>query len=117
MPPFEEATLEENEHYVIYRHSNGIVTKVLKEGTTGGMRSSMDTYLKFPVRDLDDFHNLKQGYNPTHQGRYPPMWKKSMLPRWKERQHVLAGCELLHAGVLLARPRMDGHGGGQLRLV
>jgi hypothetical protein len=89
MPAFEHEILEENDQYIIARHANGIVTKALKEGTSRGMRLSMDQYLDFPVKNLEDFHALKKRFNPFLQGRYPPEWRKIMLPRWKQREHVL----------------------------
>jgi hypothetical protein len=89
MPPFETEILEEDERYVIFRHGSGIVTKALKEGTSGGMRSSMDQYLDFPVKTAEDFRKLKQRYEPCLAGRYPPQWRKIHLPRWKQRDHVL----------------------------
>ncbi|RPJ42140.1 MAG: hypothetical protein EHM21_13195 [Chloroflexi bacterium] len=89
LPPLETEALEEDDQYVIYRHENGIVTKALKEGTSGGMRSSMDQYLDFPVKTLEDFRALKPRYEPCLAGRYPPEWRKIHLPRWKQRDHVL----------------------------
>jgi hypothetical protein len=89
LPPFEMEIFEENERYVIYRHQNGIITKALKEGTSGGMRASMDQYLDFPVKNLDDFRALKYRYAPCLEGRYPPQWRKIHLPRWKQHQNVL----------------------------
>lgn len=89
MPGYDEEVLEEDERYVIYRHTNGIITKALKEGTVRGMRSSMDTYLDFPVKNQADFQELKKRYNPHLEGRYPPHWRSIHLPRWKKRDHVL----------------------------
>lgn len=89
MPGYDEEILEEDERYVIYRHTNGIVTKALKEGTVRGMRSSMDTYLDFPVKNREDFQELKKRYDPSLEGRYPPHWRTIHLPRWKQRDHVL----------------------------
>ncbi len=97
-PPFDEETLEENERYIILRHPNGIVTKALKEGTSRGMRTSMDQYIDFPVKYTEDFRALKKRFDPHLQGRYAPQWRKIMLPRWKNRQHVLvlgANCSTL----------------------
>jgi hypothetical protein len=89
MPWFEEIVYEETDRYVVYRHANGIVTKALKEGSSRGMRSSMDTYLEFPVKDTADFRELKNRYNPCLDARYPAQWQKLFLPRWKQREHVL----------------------------
>jgi uroporphyrinogen decarboxylase len=88
-PYFEEETLEETDRYLILRNSIGVVTKALKEGTSHGMRNSMDTFLEFPVKNRDDFRAIKKHFNPTHRGRYPPEWRKIGLPRWKNRDTVL----------------------------
>ena len=89
IPAFERQVLESNERYEVIRHSNGIVTKALIEGTVRGTRSSMDQYLSFPVKDINDFRELKKRYNSQNQSRYPAQWKDIMLPRWKNREHVL----------------------------
>jgi uroporphyrinogen decarboxylase len=89
MPTFEERTLEEDERHIIYRHTNGIITKALKDGESRGMRASMDEYIGFPVANRDDFQALKKRFDPHLLGRYPPMWKKLNLPCWHKRQHVL----------------------------
>jgi uroporphyrinogen decarboxylase len=89
MPEYEEEIYEVTDRYIVYRHTNGIVTKALKEGTSRGTRASMDTYLDFPVKNRDDFQELKKRFDPSLPGRYPPQWQKIMLPRWKNRDHVL----------------------------
>lgn len=89
LPCFDEEILEKTDRYEIKRNSNGIVTKALIEGTSGGMRACMDQYLSFPVTDTADFRELKKRYVSRHGGRYPAMWKEIMLPRWKNRDHVL----------------------------
>lgn len=89
LPAFEEEVLEETERYVIKRQTSGIVTKALLEGTAHGTRASMDEYMDFPVKTVDDFHQLQQRYVASHAGRYPPQWETMMLPGWKNRQHPL----------------------------
>lgn len=89
LPAYEEEVLEENDRYVIKRQTNGIVTKALLAGTAHGTRASMDEYMEFPVRNRDDFRQLKKRFVASHQGRYPPQWETFMLPAWKERQHPL----------------------------
>jgi uroporphyrinogen decarboxylase len=89
IPPFDEEVLEENERYVIKRNWLGIVTKALKEGTSRGMRASMDEYIDFPVKNREDFQALKKRFIATHTSRYPPQWREFMLPRWRNRDHVL----------------------------
>ena len=89
LPAYEEEVLEENERYVIKRQANGIVTKALLEGTAHGTRASMDEYFDFPVKTREDFQLLKKRFVSSHSGRYPPQWRTTMLPGWKQRQHVL----------------------------
>lgn len=87
-PCFETKVLERTERYEIVQHSNGVVTKALREGTVGGGRASMDQYLRFPVENLADFEAMKKRYDPTDPTRYPPNWHDS-IPRWRDREHVL----------------------------
>jgi hypothetical protein len=89
MPCFTEEVLEKTDRYEIRRHSNGIVTKALIDGSSGGMRSCMDQYLSFPVSNVEDFRELKKRYTANLGGRYPEMWKDILLPNWKKREHPL----------------------------
>ncbi|MCS7220799.1 MAG: hypothetical protein N0A15_05780 [Anaerolineae bacterium] len=88
-PAFEERVLERTERYEIIQHSNGIVTKALREGTVDGVRLSMDQYLDFPVKTLEDFRQLKRRYDPHLPSRYPPQWREERLWGWQNRRHVL----------------------------
>jgi uroporphyrinogen-III decarboxylase len=90
MPEFAQEVIEKSERYEIKRHANGVVTKALIEGTMGNMRSSMDQYVSFPVSNIDDFHELKKRFDPSLESRYPAQWKEILLPRWKNRRHVLS---------------------------
>jgi uroporphyrinogen decarboxylase len=64
------------------------VHKALIEGTSGGMRMSMDQYLSFAVECQDDFNEIKKRM-VTGIGRYPTGWREIHLPRWKNREHPL----------------------------
>jgi uroporphyrinogen decarboxylase len=89
VPPFDEEVLEEDERYLIKRSGNGIVTRALKEGTSRGMRASMDEYIDFPVKTAEDFRALQKRFIAHHASRYPPQWETLMLPGWLKREHVL----------------------------
>jgi hypothetical protein len=71
LPAFDAETLEENERYIIYRHTNGIVSRALKEGESRGMRASMDEYIGFPVKDRADFHEIKKRFDPRRAATRP----------------------------------------------
>ena len=88
MPPFEHQVLEKTDRYEIVQHPHGVVTKALIEGTVRGMRSTMDTYLRFPVETLDDFRDLKKRYEANLPRRLPPYWQ-DRIPGWQHREHVL----------------------------
>jgi len=75
MPEFEEEIFEEDDQYIVMRHANGIVTRLLKEGMSRGMRMSMDQYLSFPVTDRTSFNEMKKRFNPHSPRRYPPWWE------------------------------------------
>jgi hypothetical protein len=89
VPPFEPEILEETDRYVVARNANGAVTKALKEGSALGTRASMDQYLRFPVEDRADFLELRKRLTARLGSRYPACWRELMLPRWKDRDHVL----------------------------
>ncbi len=89
LPGFDVEVVEENERYVVTRQWDGVLTRALKEGTAHGTRASMDEYIDFPIKNRDDFVQMKKRYVAAHTSRYPPQWEAFMLPGWKQRQHVL----------------------------
>jgi len=89
IPSFDAEVLERTDRYETVRHANGVVTKALIEGTSGGGRSCMDQYLAWPVSDLAGFREITKRYDPNLQCRYPPQWRATMLPGWRHRDHVL----------------------------
>jgi len=94
LPAFPSEVLEETERHVITRHSNGIVTKALKEGTVRGTRMCMDQYLAFPVTDRKSFAEIKKRYDPNSLIRYPQLWDE-WVRIWPSRDYPLC---LLHNG-------------------
>lgn len=88
IPPFEVKVFEENSRYILYRGENGILRRALKEGTVRGTRPSMDTYIEFPVKNREDFEELKKRYDPHAPGRYPPNWDK-FVEQYRERDAPL----------------------------
>ena len=75
LPPFDEEVLEEDERYVVKRHADGSVTRALKEGSSRGMRMSMDQHLSHPVTDRASWEEIKKRYNPHSPARYPQWWE------------------------------------------
>ncbi len=88
IPPFEEDKIEDVGEYELIRDSKGILKKALKKGTINGGRMSMDQYLEFPVKTLDDFHNIKRRLIAAMPERYPKDLD-NLCKTWKSRNHLL----------------------------
>lgn len=88
LPPFKENIIEETDRYIIKKHTSGIVTKALKDGSVGNSRSCMDQYLSFPVESTEDFRLLKKKLVPDFKQRYPVNWLDN-VDEWNNRNHVL----------------------------
>ena len=87
-PEFEAEVLKEDERYQVIRHRTGNVTRALKEGSIGGARMSMDTYIGFPVQGRDDFEALRHRYNPESPMRYPKWWS-DYARQLRDRDYIL----------------------------
>ena len=87
-PPFEREILEDTGEYEVVRNTKGIVTRALKEGTVGGSRMSMDQYLEFPVRTLEDFARIEKRLVTAAPERYP-VDLDDRISRWRERDMPL----------------------------
>jgi uroporphyrinogen decarboxylase len=84
IPHFEPETLEEDERYIIFRDELGRTRKALKEGTVSGGRMSMDTYIDFPVKSLQDWQALKPRLQMRVE-RYDAHWEILRAPGWRNR--------------------------------
>jgi hypothetical protein len=89
LPPFEYKILEETDRYEIFIDKKGMTRKALKEGAVDKFRLCMDEFIDFPVKNRDDFREIKKRYKANLQARYPLHWKEIMLNGWKNRDHVL----------------------------
>lgn len=78
IPLFPQEIVEETERLVVYRDPHGILRKALKEGTMRGTRPSMDQYLDFPVKNRQDFQDIKKRFNPHDPRRYPEDWSQQV---------------------------------------
>ena len=88
IPPFDTETVEQDERCVTFRDELGRLRKALKEGTVRGGRLSMDTYLSFPVTDLDSWRALKPRLQARAE-RYEPCWDVLRVPGWRQRAFPL----------------------------
>ena len=127
VPAYDHEVLEEDERIVVFRGSDGIVHRALKEGTARGTRASMDQYVSFPVTDRAGFLEMRKRYDPRAPIRYPRYWDDlarcyrgrdyplaltgiggfglySMLRRWMGTE---AACTVFHDDPALAEEMLD----------
>ncbi len=83
IPAFEPKVLEKHERWEIIQSPKGIISKALTEGCVGGTRMSMDQYLEWPVKSLDDFRELQKRYDPRDPARLPQGWLEQ-AQQWRE---------------------------------
>ena len=69
VPPYEEKVLSREGETEIIQRANGVVSRALVTGAVGGMRASMDEYLRFPVETRDDFVALNKRFRPSSPSR------------------------------------------------
>jgi len=86
IPSFEYEVIEETERHIVARHTNGVITRALKEGTVRGTRLSMDTYISHPVTDRASWNDVKRRYNPDAPIRYPFWWDQTAR-MWRHRDY------------------------------
>ncbi|MCG3179392.1 MAG: hypothetical protein BIFFINMI_01727 [Phycisphaerae bacterium] len=89
LPPFKDEVLEEDERTQVIRDKSGRVRRALKEGASGGMRMSMDQFLRFAVHTPADWEDVKRRMDPTDPRRYEPNWRTIRPAGWRARQHPL----------------------------
>ncbi|MGQ9681447.1 MAG: uroporphyrinogen decarboxylase family protein [Anaerolineae bacterium] len=88
LPPMEEKTLAEDERTITFRDGMGRVRRALKEGTVQGVRMSMDTYISFPVANMQDWEALKPRLRLS-PARYEPGWRAVRTQAWRSRRWPL----------------------------
>jgi uroporphyrinogen decarboxylase len=84
IPLFDPVILEENERTVTFKDEVGRTRKALKEGSVSGARMSMDTYIDFPVKSMQDWQALKPRLAARRE-RYEPYWQELRAPGWRSR--------------------------------
>lgn len=89
VPPYEEKVLSREGETEVIQRPNGVVSRALVTGAVGGMRASMDEYLRFPVETPADFAELKKRFRPSSPSRYPAYWDQFQSAAWQQRGHVL----------------------------
>jgi uroporphyrinogen decarboxylase len=84
-PRFDEVTLEETDKYRIYMDGDGVTRQEFKKGG----RRSMPHWIEFPLKNRDDWKELKKRLNPDSPARYPCWWE-DVKREWKGRDYPLS---------------------------
>lgn len=69
-PRFDRKIIEEDERSQIVRNERGIICRELKEHET------MPKWIEFPVKDYEDFTEMKKRYDSSDPERYPDSWEE-----------------------------------------
>jgi len=77
IPRFVPRTLEENERCRTTVTDTGIVKRDLKT------RTSMATFIDFPVKTREDWEKIKKRFDPDDARRYPITWSDELLEYYK----------------------------------
>ena len=84
LPPFEERVLGEDKTSVTRVDRMGLVYREFKEAP----ETSMPEFLAFPVRNRDDWQQIKRRFDPDTPGRYPADWADRVAV-WRRDEPIL----------------------------
>ncbi len=73
IPRFIPKVLEEDNRYKVCVDENGTRTKILKTSV------SMPSFIDFPVKDRNDWKEMKKRYDPSDRRRYPKTWSEELI--------------------------------------
>jgi len=90
-PAFEREKMREEGDYEIYRDTDGVVKKKLKDVPPPGMPQ----YLEYPLRGRENWQDFRRRLNPESPARFPPHWE-SIKKQYKNRDFALG----IHCGSL-----------------
>jgi uroporphyrinogen decarboxylase len=91
MPEFEEKILEHRGGHYIVQDYKGNVCEISDRYGPEYLRVARDfvtrSWLKLPVENRDDWHEMRQRYDPEAPERYPDEWEKR-VEQLQRRSHV-----------------------------
>ena len=83
-PAFERETIEEVADYEIYRDSDGVIKKKLKDVPP----PAMPQYLEYPLKGRQDWPQFRKRLNPDSPARFPVHWE-SIKKQYRDRDFPL----------------------------
>jgi uroporphyrinogen decarboxylase len=84
IPYYVAKTVEKTEEYTVFIDSTGIKQKVLHDAQT-----QMPQWLEYPVKNRQDWENLKRRLNPEDPRRYPLAWGDDLVSYLNQRDYPL----------------------------
>ncbi len=85
VPELERAVLSEDETSRVVRDANGIVRREFK----AGKGASMPQWLEYPVKNPEDYEDLRRRLDPDDPRRFPPDWG-SVRRRFEDRDYPIS---------------------------
>lgn len=86
IPQFVPKVIEEDDRYEICMDTRGIVRKTLKTHSYGGV---MSTWLEFPVKNREDWNEMKSRFDPKDMRRYPKTWGNELIEYYNTMDHPI----------------------------
>jgi uroporphyrinogen decarboxylase len=84
IPSFIPKLIEEDDRYIVWQNTFGIVCRDLKVST------SMPNFIEFPVKKPSDWDVLKPRFNPHDPRRLPKYWGEELFEYYRSLTHPLA---------------------------
>ena len=84
MPPFEERVVCEDEETITKTDRMGLTYREFKVNP----ETSMPEFVGFPVKNENDWQDIKRRFDPSSPGRYPRDWKQ-LVEKWKMENPIL----------------------------
>ena len=82
-PAFEEEIIETTDHGQIWRDASGIVMHDAgRTLNTPGFKTR--SYISHPVKNREEWRNMRERFDPLSSGRYPDNWKR-LAARYRDR--------------------------------
>jgi len=90
IPPFREKIIFEDQRYRVWIDSLGITQKGLQEDWREGWSGfATRVFIDFPVKNMEDFMEMKRRYDPRDPRRYPKNWDR-IAEAYKRREYPLS---------------------------
>ena len=89
IPAFKQQILTEDKRYRVWIDQLGITQKGLRRDWEKGWTGfATRVFIDFPVKNREDYINIKKRYRSDNSGRYPKNWLK-LVKKWQKRSYPI----------------------------